>query len=74
MRRAEREGAEFSIVPAARVPAIMGELRLVSDEWLHAKGQREKAFSVGRFDEAYIARCDIAVVRKQGAIVAFANL
>lgn len=74
MRRAEREGAEFSIVPAARVPAIMGELRLVSDEWLHAKGQREKAFSVGRFDEAYIARCDIAVVRKEGAIVAFANL
>ncbi|WP_395331217.1 bifunctional lysylphosphatidylglycerol flippase/synthetase MprF [Novosphingobium sp. BL-8H] len=74
MRRAEREGAEFAIVPAARVPAIMGELRLVSDEWLHAKGQREKAFSVGRFDEAYIARCDIAVVRREGAIVAFANL
>ncbi|WP_243652528.1 bifunctional lysylphosphatidylglycerol flippase/synthetase MprF [Novosphingobium sp. PhB165] len=74
MRRVEREGAEFAIVPAARVPAIMAELRAVSDEWLHAKGQREKSFSVGRFDEAYIARCDVAVVRREGVIVAFANL
>jgi phosphatidylglycerol lysyltransferase len=74
MRRAEREGAEFAIVPAARVPSLMGELRAVSDEWLHAKGQREKAFSVGRFDETYIARCDIAVIRCEGRIVAFANL
>jgi len=74
MRRAEREGAEFAIVPAARVPSLMGELRAVSDEWLRAKGQREKAFSVGRFDETYIARCDIAVVRCEGRIVAFANI
>ncbi|GFE74802.1 bifunctional lysylphosphatidylglycerol flippase/synthetase MprF [Novosphingobium sp. TCA1] len=74
MRRAEREGAEFAIVPAARVSALIGELRDVSDEWLRAKGQREKAFSVGRFDEAYIARCDIAVIRCEGRIVAFANL
>lgn len=74
LRRAEREGAEFSIVPAARVPSLIAELRGVSDEWLRAKGQREKAFSVGRFDEAYIGRCDVAVVRCQGRIVAFANL
>ncbi|WP_324699643.1 bifunctional lysylphosphatidylglycerol flippase/synthetase MprF [Novosphingobium aerophilum] len=74
MRRAEREGAEFAIVPAARTGAIMGELRAVSDAWLHAKGQREKAFSVGRFEADYIARCDIAVVRCEGRIVAFANL
>lgn len=74
MRRAEREGAEFAIVPAARTGAIMGELRAVSDAWLHAKGQREKAFSVGRFEADYIARCDIAVVRCEGRIVAFVNL
>ncbi|MGO4169751.1 bifunctional lysylphosphatidylglycerol flippase/synthetase MprF [Novosphingobium sp. YAF33] len=74
MRRAEREGAEFAIVPAARVPSLMAELGAVSDEWLRAKGQREKAFSVGRFDAAYIARCDVAVVRCAGRIVAFANL
>ncbi|WP_313433502.1 bifunctional lysylphosphatidylglycerol flippase/synthetase MprF [Novosphingobium sp.] len=74
MRRAEREGAEFAIVAAPRVPSLLAELRSVSDEWLHAKGQREKAFSVGRFEDGYIARCDMAVVRCQGRIVAFANL
>ena len=73
-RRAQREGAGFEIVPAAQVPALMAELRAVSDGWLAAKGQTEKAFSVGRFDPAYMTRFDCAVVRHEGAIVAFANV
>lgn len=73
-RRAQREGALFAIVPAAEVPAIVDELRALSDGWLTAKGQTEKAFSVGRFDPAYIARFDCAVVRHEGRIVAFANV
>ena len=73
-RRAAREGASFEIVPAAQVPALMAELRAVSDTWLHDKGQSEKAFSVGRFDPAYLSRFDCALVRQQGRIVAFANI
>jgi phosphatidylglycerol lysyltransferase len=73
-RRAEREGASFAIIPAADVAGVMGELRALSDGWLAAKGRSEKAFSVGRFDPAYIARFDCAVVRHEGRIVAFANL
>lgn len=73
-RRAEREGAEFSIVPAAEVPAILDELRALSDAWLKEKGQDEKAFSVGRFDPAYLARFDCAVVRHRARIIAFANI
>lgn len=73
-RRAIREEAAFEIVPAARVPEIMAALRAVSDEWLHAKGHGEKAFSIGRFDPAYLERFDIAVIRRQGRIVAFANI
>lgn len=73
-RRAAREGAEFAIVPAAQVPALLPELRAVSDAWLRGKGHSEKAFSVGRFDPAYLARFDCALVRQHGRIVAFANI
>jgi phosphatidylglycerol lysyltransferase len=73
-RRALRDGATFEIVAAADVPTIMDELGGISARWLHAKGQREKGFSVGRFDPVYIARFDCALVRQQGAIIAFANI
>ncbi len=73
-RRAVRDGAEFAIVPAADVPGIGPELRAISDGWLRAKGQSEKAFSVGRFEPSYIYRFDCAVVRQNGKIVAFANI
>ncbi|MDG2534114.1 bifunctional lysylphosphatidylglycerol flippase/synthetase MprF [Sphingomonas sp. HITSZ_GF] len=73
-RRAAREGASFEIVPAAEVGQIMPILRAVSDAWLRDKGNSEKAFSVGRFDPAYIGRFDCAVVRRGGDIVAFANI
>lgn len=69
-----RENATFSIIPAADVPALLGELKTVSDAWLLTKGHGEKGFSLGRFDPAYLAMTDCAVVRVEGRIVAFANL
>jgi phosphatidylglycerol lysyltransferase len=75
VRRAEREGARFQIVPSAAVPAVWAELQSVSDAWLAAKHQGEKGFSLGRFDRAYLARFDFAVVRDpEGRIAAFANI
>lgn len=74
VRRAEREGARFEIVPAAVVPAILPQLAAISDEWLEAKGQREKGFSLGQFDPDYMRGFDCAVVRVEGRIVAFANI
>ncbi|HWJ70463.1 MAG TPA: bifunctional lysylphosphatidylglycerol flippase/synthetase MprF [Sphingobium sp.] len=74
VRRAERDGAVFEIIPAAQVPAIIDQLRAISDVWLGEKGHREKGFSVGQFDPAYIVRFDCAVVRQAGRIVAFANI
>jgi phosphatidylglycerol lysyltransferase len=73
-RRAIREGAHFEVVPRAAVPAILGELRGVSDAWLAARKTAEKRFSLGCFDERYLANFDCAVVRGGGEIVAFANL
>ena len=72
--RAMREGASFEVIPAASVPAMMGELRAISEEWLAAKGHREKGFSLGWFEREYLARFDCAIVRVDGRIVAFANM
>lgn len=74
VRRTARDGASFEIVAAADMPALLPELRAVSDEWLTAKGATEKSFSVGRFEDIYMARFDCAVVRCHGKIVAFANI
>lgn len=72
--RLQREGLSFDVVPPAGVDAILPELRLISDRWLEDKKAREKRFSIGSFDEDYLRRCTIALVRKEGRIIAFANL
>jgi phosphatidylglycerol lysyltransferase len=73
-RRALREGATFELVARNSVGPILPELRAVSDAWLREKNTAEKRFSLGFFDEHYIAHFDIGVVRRDGAIVAFANI
>lgn len=73
--RVLRDGCSFHLIDRARVPAILAELKPVSDQWLAGKGQSEKAFSVGRFDPGYLGNFDIAVVRDaEGRAIAFANV
>lgn len=73
-RVAERAGARLRVVPAAAVPVILDELEQVSREWMAAKGHREKGFSLGSFDRAYLRNFDVALVMVDERIVAFANL
>ncbi|WP_166940684.1 bifunctional lysylphosphatidylglycerol flippase/synthetase MprF [Sphingopyxis panaciterrae] len=73
-RRAIEAGATFAIIPPAAVERHLPELKAVSDEWLAAKKQREKAFSLGSFDPAYMVHFPCAVVRVGGRIIAFANI
>ncbi len=73
-RRAGRDGAEFQLVASTDVGAFMPALRAVSDAWLAEKNAAEKRFSLGFFDERYLMNFDCGVVRRGGAIVAFANL
>ena len=73
-RRAAQHGATFAIVPANEVPALIPRLRTISDAWLDEKNTREKGFSLGFFDPAYLARGPLAVARRDGEIVAFANV
>jgi phosphatidylglycerol lysyltransferase len=73
-RRVVDEGYTFEVVPADGVAALLPALRTVSDSWLSAKQAREKGFSLGFFDDAYIQRYPVGVVRKDDQIVAFANV
>ncbi|HUQ35635.1 MAG TPA: bifunctional lysylphosphatidylglycerol flippase/synthetase MprF [Aestuariivirga sp.] len=70
----KREGLTFEIIPAKDVLRIIPQLRTVSDRWLLHKHAKEKCFSLGFFDESYLRRCDVAVTKKDGRILAFANL
>jgi phosphatidylglycerol lysyltransferase len=72
--RAKRDGASFEVIQAADVPNVIDELKVVSDAWLADKKAHEKGFSLGAFIPAYIVNFDCAVVRVQGAIVAFATI
>lgn len=74
VNRAEREGGSFEVLPPGSVGPIVDELRAVSDAWLKMHEGTEKAFSLGRFDPAYLDLTPLAVVRSEGRIVAFANL
>lgn len=73
-RDVEREGATFELVRREAVPSLIPQLRAVSDDWLAHKAGHEKGFSLGVFDPAYLRHFDISVVRRNGRIVAFANV
>jgi phosphatidylglycerol lysyltransferase len=73
-RRAEKEGCNFELVAPENVPPLLDRLAEVSNEWLRGKNAREKRFSLGYFDRRYLSLAPIAVVRKDGEIVAFANV
>ncbi len=73
-RRLEKDGLVFSLVPAAEVPALLDEMQAVSDAWFAGKSGGEKGFSIGCFDRDYLSRFDAGVLRRDGELVAFANL
>ena len=74
LRRLEKDGGTFRLVARDDVPAVMAELRAVSDDWLREKSGAEKGFSLGCFDPDYLARFPVAVVERAGRIQAFANV
>jgi phosphatidylglycerol lysyltransferase len=73
-RKLTKEGLAFEVVPATDVGPFLPELKEVSDAWLKEKNTREKGFSIGYFDEGYLRRFPLGTVRREGRIVAFANI
>jgi phosphatidylglycerol lysyltransferase len=70
----EKEGVSMEILPAAKAADCLDELKSVSDAWLTTRSTREKGFSLGKFSASYLRHFDMAVVKKAGTIIAFANI
>jgi phosphatidylglycerol lysyltransferase len=74
LRHLEKTGSTFRIVCREDVPAIMDQLRTVSDDWLKGKPGGEKGFSLGFFKPDYLSRFPVAVIEQHGDVMAFANV
>ena len=75
INRLTEEGLTTEVLRAPQSARTLRALRDVSDSWLAMVKGSEKRFSMGWFDDAYIGRCDVMVVRsRHGRIVAFANI
>lgn len=72
--RAKREGLSFKLQYPPHSDLLLDELQNISDEWLSAKGVREKGFSLGFFDREYLQRAPLALVLQNNQICAFANV
>ncbi|QSQ20328.1 bifunctional lysylphosphatidylglycerol flippase/synthetase MprF [Pyxidicoccus parkwayensis] len=74
VRRLERDGLTFEVLPPEAVPPLLPELKAISDAWLAEKHTREKGFSLGYFSERYLEEGPVAVVRRDGSLLGFANV
>lgn len=74
LNKFEKEDYTFEVVSVEKVPSVLAEMKEVSDLWLKEKNTREKRFSLGFFNEAYLKQLPVALVRKEQKIFAFANL
>jgi len=72
--RAIKEKLTFELVYPPFDTALLTDLERVSDAWLAEKGGGEKGFSLGRFDAGYFAWSPLGLVRRDGDLIAFANV
>jgi len=69
----ERENFTFEIIKPPLSDDLLQKLKTVSNEWL--AGRREKGFSLGFFDEAYLNRSEIAILKNINEdVIGFASL
>ncbi len=56
-------------------PALLAQLREVSDEWLQFPGRRERQFTLGMFDEEYVGSTPVMTAEDaSGKVLAFVNI
>jgi phosphatidylglycerol lysyltransferase len=73
-RRFESGGFRVEYLTPPHKPETLQEVEQVSRQWLTLPGRRERGFTLGRFEHAYIASCGLYVLREaDGRIIAFAN-
>ena len=75
LKRGERDGLQFEMIPPERVASIIDEIERISDAWLiKYAGECEKRFSVAAFHRDYVLSQPIALLRQNGEAVAFATV
>ncbi|MGC4105695.1 MAG: flippase-like domain-containing protein [Thermomicrobiales bacterium] len=75
LSRFTREGWSLVEWPAPQTDEHMRELKSVSDEWLTLEGRRERGFTLGAWEDAYVRDSTIlAVQHEDGQVAAFVNL
>ncbi|APO76176.1 lysylphosphatidylglycerol synthetase domain-containing protein [Rhizobium etli 8C-3] len=72
--RAQRDGLEFEVIPPEEVAGVIDELSAVSNAWLEHHNAKEKGFSLGAFEPGYVIAQPVGILKKDGRIVAFANI
>jgi phosphatidylglycerol lysyltransferase len=73
-RRGERDGLTFEVAQPSAAMQHIEELADISNSWLVNKNTAEKHFSVGAFGADYLANFPMALIRRAGSLVAFANV
>jgi phosphatidylglycerol lysyltransferase len=75
LSRFSNDGYRFQVLTAVEVSRRLPELKAISDAWLRSKKVREKQYSIGFFDAAYLAKGPCATVSNgTGRMVAFSNM
>jgi phosphatidylglycerol lysyltransferase len=75
LNKFSNEGYNFRVIEPQEIGAHTDQLKAVSDAWLRSKKARERQFSIGSFDPAYLLSNPCALITDaSGRVVAFANL
>lgn len=73
VNKLEKPGYKFEVISPPYDNDLMDELKILSDKWLN--GRKELGFSLGFYDESYLKKSDLALVKNEsGHVVAFANI
>ena len=75
VKRGERDGLRFEMIPPDRVASVIDEIERISNDWLvKCAGEQEKGFSVAAFHRDYVLSQPVALLRQNGEAVAFATV
>lgn len=73
-QQVQSQGLKFEVITQNQVAKSITELQQVSDQWLDQHNSKELGFSRGHFDPQYLVYFPFAMIRKNGELIAFANI
>src|SRR5579872_6864712 len=73
LKRGERDGLRFELLPPEQSPSSLDDLAAISKRWMDARRGEEKGFSVAAFERNFVSRQHVGVLIEKGQTVAFAS-